>query len=72
MPLGYAEGERFEHDPALPRPPIPKLAGVRKLAGYAEMRPDRLPFLQAGLKRRVNQVANALYEAATVARRARG
>ncbi|MFQ5689855.1 MAG: M28 family peptidase [Gemmatimonadota bacterium] len=71
VPLGYAEGERFEHDPALPRAPIPKLAGIRGLRTCAETRPDHLPFLQMGLKRRVNQVANALYEAAETVRRIR-
>jgi hypothetical protein len=72
VPIGYAEGERFEHDPALPRAVIPKLAGVKTLAAVAERDPDNLPFLQTGLRRRVNQVANRLYEAAQVVRRARG
>lgn len=71
VPLGYAEGERFEHDPALPRAVIPKLAGAMGLAGVAEKDPSRLPFLQTGLRRRVNQVANRLYEAAQVIRRSR-
>ncbi|MGH7541471.1 MAG: M28 family peptidase, partial [Gemmatimonadota bacterium] len=31
VPIGYAAGERFDHDPALPRPGIPRLAGVRSL-----------------------------------------
>jgi hypothetical protein len=71
VPLVYAEGERFDHDPALPRAVIPKLAGVRRLAAVAEVDPDHLPFLQTGLRRRVNQVANRLYEAAQVVGRAR-
>lgn len=72
VPLGYAEGERFEHDPALPRAVIPKLAGVKQIAAVAADDPDRLPFLLTGLRRRVNQVANRLYEAGQVVRAARG
>jgi hypothetical protein len=71
VPLGYAEGERFEHDPALPRAVIPRLAGIRSLAGSAAEDPDGLRFLQTGLRRRVNQVANRLYEAAQIVRRVR-
>jgi hypothetical protein len=71
VPVGYAEGERFEHDPALPRAVIPKLAGIGDLAERAAADPDNLRFLQTGLRRRVNQVANRLYEAAQVVRRAR-
>jgi hypothetical protein len=71
VPLGYAEGERFEHDPALPRAVIPRLAAVKALAAVAADDPDRLPFLQTGLRRRVNQVANRLYEAGQVVRLAR-
>ena len=71
VPLGYAEGERFAHHPALPRAVIPKLSGIGDLAGRAAADPDDLRFLQTGLRRRVNQVANRLYEAAQVVRRAR-
>ncbi len=68
VPLGYVEGEPFAHDPALPRPKLPKLAGVAALAAHRASDSDRLPFLRAGLQRRANQVANALYEAAEAVR----
>lgn len=70
VPIGYAAGERFDHDPALPRPAVPKLADVHRLEAVAERTPERLPFLLAGLGRQANKVANAFYEAARVARRA--
>ena len=69
VPLGYAEGERFDHDPALPRAPIPKLAGVNRLRAVADERPDLLPFLQNELRRQVNKVAGALFDAAELVRR---
>lgn len=69
VPLAYAEGERFEHDPALPRQVLPKLADIARLGAVAEEDPERLPFLRTRLRRRVNQVANGLWEAAEVARR---
>ena len=68
---GYAAGGRFEHDPALPRPPIPKLADIHALGAMEDRAPERLPFLVTRLRRRANQVANAFFEAARVARRAR-
>ena len=61
VPLNYAAGERFAHDPALPLGTIPRLAGITRLKDCpAETR----PFLVAGIQREINQVANALYEAA--------
>lgn len=71
VPIGYAAGERFDHDPALPRPPIPRLAGLRSLEAEAERMPENLAFLVTGLRREANKVANAFFEAARVARRAR-
>lgn len=71
VPIGYAAGERFDHDPALPRAPIPRLAAIKGLARCAEQAPERLPFLQHELRREANKVANAFFEASLVARRAR-
>ena len=64
VPVSYAESGDFEHDPALPRVPIPRLAGTRELAPCAEERPERLPFLVTGLRRAANHVANVFREAA--------
>jgi N-acetylated-alpha-linked acidic dipeptidase len=60
VPVSYAAGERFDHDPALPLGVVPRLAGIGRLAtAPAEQRPH----LQAGLVRDVNKVASALHEA---------
>ncbi len=63
VPLGYAEGGRFDHDPALPRLPIPRLARIHDVAAVKESDPPVLPFLQNEIRRSVNHVANALFEA---------
>ena len=63
VPIGYAETGRFEHDPALPRAPIPRLARIPELAATRDGDSDLLPFLQTEVKRAVNHVANAFYEA---------
>ena len=69
VPIGYAEGGPFDHDPALPRTPIPRLARVGELAGLAEAGSELLPFLQNELRREANHVANGFYEAARAVRR---
>lgn len=70
VPVGYAEGGRFDHDPALPRPPIPRLARVLDLEAVERTDPELLPFLKTELRRALNHVANAFYEARRVAGRA--
>lgn len=69
--LGYAEGDRFEHDPALPLPPIPKLARIRELADTEEWDPERLPFLFTELRRQYNKVFELVYQASQVIVRAK-
>ena len=67
VPVNYAAGERFDHDPALPLGAVPRLAAAARLqAASAEQR----RFLQAGLTREINKVANALHEAWRLVRRA--
>ena len=61
--LGYAEGPRFEHDPATPRAPIPKLARVPELAAMMEEDPDRFRFVVTDVRRRMNKVTEGLDEA---------
>lgn len=63
VPLGYAEGGSFDHDPALPRAPIPRLARIDDLVTVRDEQPDMLPFLQNEIRRSVNHVANAFFEA---------
>lgn len=69
VPLNYARGARFEHDPALPLGTIPMLNDIGELGPCADSRSDRLPFLKAGIVRAVNRAANSAYEAATLIRR---
>jgi hypothetical protein len=53
VPLNYARGERFDHDPALKFGPVPRLEGAASLpSAPAEHR----PFLKAGLVREGNKV----------------
>ncbi len=69
VPIEYAEGGPFDHDPALPRPPIPRLARINDLVGVAKTTPEQLPFLTNELRREVNHVANAFYEATRAVKR---
>ena len=61
--LGYAEGPRFEHDPATPRAPLPKLARVPELEPLREAESDRLLFVMTEARRQVNKVIEGLDEA---------
>ncbi len=69
VPIGYAEGGPFDHDPALPRTPIPRLARVTELSGLAESGSELLPFLANELRREANHVANGFHEADRAVRR---
>jgi hypothetical protein len=66
VPLNYAAGERFDHDPALPLGAVPRLAAAARLQAAPA---DQRPFLQAGLTREINKVANRLHEARRLIRR---
>lgn len=69
--VGYAEGPRFEHDPATPRAPIPKLARVPELEAMMEEDPDRFRFVVTDVRRHMNKVAEGLEEACRILREAR-
>ena len=66
VPLGYTERARFEQDPATPRTPIPRLAGIHELAALmdGETVSPRLPFVRTDLRRGANEVAQRLAEVA--------
>jgi hypothetical protein len=66
VPINYSAGERFDHDPALPLGTVPRLAAAARLQNAS---PEQRPFLQAGLTREINKVANALHEAWRLVRR---
>jgi hypothetical protein len=53
VPLNYARGERFDHDPALKFGPVPRLEAA---AGLASAAPDLKPFMKVGLVRETNKV----------------
>jgi N-acetylated-alpha-linked acidic dipeptidase len=57
VPLNYARGERFDHDPALKFGAVPRLEAATSLASAsAEIK----PFLKVGLVRESNKVRAAL------------
>jgi len=64
--LGYAEGPRFQHDPATPRVPLPKLARVPELEPLREEESDRFRFIMTDLRRQVNKVIEGLDEACRI------
>ncbi len=57
VPLNYARGERFDHDPALKLGPVPKLEGAINLASAS---PDLRRFMTVGLQRELNKVRATL------------
>ena len=66
VPLDYTEGDRFDHDPALPQPPWPVLRGLRDLAA-AEPGSDQARFLGVGAARASNRLLHALEETSRIA-----
>ena len=57
VPLNYAKGERFDHDPALKLGPVPKLESAANLAAAT---PDMRRFMKVGLVRELNKVRATL------------
>jgi N-acetylated-alpha-linked acidic dipeptidase len=53
VPLNYARGERFDHDPALKFGPVPRLEAAATLASAPA---TYKPFIKVGLVREVNKV----------------
>ncbi|HXH05639.1 MAG TPA: M28 family peptidase [Vicinamibacterales bacterium] len=66
VPLNYARGERFDHDPALKFGPVPRLEAATTLAALDEA---SRPFAQVGLRREVNKIRAILREARRELRR---
>lgn len=66
VPLGYSVGDRFEHDPALPMAPLPKLAPALQLAELEESAPERMLFVLADLQRKSNKMMTELGQARRV------
>jgi hypothetical protein len=53
VPMNYARGERFDHDPAIKLGVVPRLEGVLRLV---EAAPEAKPFLRTGLVRERNKL----------------
>lgn len=67
VPLNYSYGENFDHDPAEPLPPVPKLREVERLGRSEPESPDWW-LLQTELVRQRNKVINVLYETTELVR----
>jgi hypothetical protein len=57
VPLNYAKGERFDHDPALKLGIVPRLEPA---ASFASVPADLKPFARVGLVREMNKVRATL------------
>jgi hypothetical protein len=60
IPLNYARGERFDHDPAVKFPAVPRLEAANRIANAP---PDRKPFLRTALLRERNKIRAMIREA---------
>jgi hypothetical protein len=60
VPLGYARGERFDHDPAVRFSALPRLEAALHLATAA---PDMRPFIRTALEREQNKIRGAVRDA---------
>jgi len=69
IPITHTQVGRYDHDLAVPIPPLPRLDEIRKLAKL-ERESDDFKFLFNGLRRNANQVADALDKALEVVNRA--
>lgn len=67
VPLRYTSGARFDHDPAMPAPPLQLLAGLPQLT-LLDPASDEARFLHTDLTRRANAVAWGLKSAIAAAR----
>jgi hypothetical protein len=57
VPLNYAKGERFDHDPALKFGPVPRLEAAASIASAPLA---MQPFIKVGLQREINKVRSTL------------
>jgi hypothetical protein len=60
VPLNYARGERFDHDPAVKFGAVPRLEAAATLVSAP---PDLKPFVKVGLVREANKVRAVLRDA---------
>jgi hypothetical protein len=62
VPITQTRAGRYDHDPAVPVPPVAALDAIRRLAKL-DRASDEFKFLQNGLRRDANQVADSLDKA---------
>jgi hypothetical protein len=60
VPLGYARGERFDHDPAVRYSAVPRLEAALHVASVPE---EMKPFVRNALAREQNKIRGAIREA---------
>ncbi len=66
VPINYARGERFDHDPAISLPPLPRIEPVKQLPELAGDK-SRYRFLQTQMIRERNKATHALLAARRIA-----
>lgn len=57
VPINYARGERFDHDPATKFGPVPRLESASSLPSAPA---DMKPFIRVGLVREMNKLRAGL------------
>lgn len=62
VPITQTRTGRYAHDLAIPIPPLPLLDPISKL-GHLDPESDEFKFLNNGLRRKANQVADILEKA---------
>ena len=62
IPLNYTSGEPFDHDLAVPMPPLPALAAFARLS-QLNPQEDDFKFLETELIRKQNRVCHLLQQA---------
>ena len=68
VPINYSRGERYDHDPAISLPPLPRLEKAGELAALAGD-PSGYRFLQTELRRERNKIVDALDSARNLVQR---
>ena len=69
IPITHTSGNRYEHDLAVPIPPLPSLDRIRQLVKLSK-ESDEFKFMSHGLRRNSNMLADALDRALEIVDRA--
>ncbi len=60
VPLGYAKGDKFRHDPAIPMGVFPRLQPIREFPALQDADAFEYPFLRTQMRRECNHVVFVL------------